>query len=175
MDMKRSNIILIGMPGAGKSTVGVLLAKALKKPFIDTDLLIQQRENSFLQEIINNRGISEFIKVEEEVVLGLNVADHIIATGGSVIYSDVSIAHLKSTGVIVFLNLKLYQLENRLKNIHTRGIAMKNGQSVTDLYTERQPLYIKYAEIEIDCSHKHIETIVSEIIIKTGIYMSDLK
>lgn len=173
--MKRSNIILIGMPGAGKSTVGVLLAKALKKPFIDTDLLIQQKENSFLQEIISNRGICEFIKVEEEVVLGLNVADHIIATGGSVIYSDVSIAHLKSTGVIVFLNLKLYQLESRLKNIHTRGIAMKNDQSITDLYAERLPLYKKYAEIEIDCSHKHIETIVSEIIIKTGIYMSDLK
>ena len=173
--MKRSNIILIGMPGAGKSTVGVLLAKALKKPFIDTDLLIQQRENSFLQEIINNRGINEFIKVEEEVVLGLNVTDHVIATGGSVIYSDVSIAHLQSTGVMVFLNLKLYQLERRLKNINTRGIAMKSGQSIIDLYTERQPLYEKFAEIEIDCSHKHIETIISEIIIKTDIYTSDLK
>lgn len=173
--MKKSNIILIGMPAAGKSTVGVLLAKALKKPFIDTDLLIQQRENSFLQEIINSKGISEFIRVEEEVVLGLNVTDHIIATGGSIIYSNVSIEHLQSTGVMVFLNLKLYQLERRLKNIQTRGVAMKSGQSLADLYNERQPLYEKYAEIEIDCSHKHIETIISEIIIKTGIYMSDLK
>lgn len=173
--MNKSNIILIGMPGAGKSTVGVLLAKALKKPFIDTDLLIRQRENNFLQDIINNIGTLEFIRVEEEVVLSLNVTDHIIATGGSVIYSDASIQHLKSTGVMVFLNLKLYQLERRLKNISTRGIAMKAGHSVTDLYSERQPLYKKCADIEIDCSHKHIATIVSEIINKTGIYMSDKK
>lgn len=173
--MKRSNIVLIGMPGAGKSTVGVLLAKALKKPFTDTDLLIQQRENSFLQEIIHSRGICEFIKAEEEVVLGLDVTGHIIATGGSVIYSDASISHLKSSGVLVFLNLKLYQLERRLKNIHTRGIAMKSGQSITDLYKERQPLYKKCADIEIDCSHKHIETIISEIVNKTGLFMSDSK
>jgi shikimate kinase len=173
--MDKSNIVLIGMPGAGKSTVGVLLAKALKKPFIDTDLLIQQRENSFLQDIINNRGINEFIRLEEEVVLSLDVTGHIIATGGSVIYSDTSIRHLESIGVMVFLNLKLYQLEKRLKNISTRGIAMKSGQSISDLYSERQPLYKKCAEIEIDCSRKHIETIVSEIINKTGIFMSDKK
>ena len=173
--MKKTNIILIGMPGAGKSTVGVLLAKALKKPFIDTDLLIQQRENSFLQEIINGRGIDEFIRIEEEVVLGIDAADHIIATGGSVIYSENSIRHLKSIGVMVFLNLKLYQLEKRLKNISTRGIAMKSGQTISGLYSERQPLYKKHSEIEIDCSRKHIETIVSEIINKTGILMSDKK
>lgn len=173
--MNKSNIILTGMPGAGKSTVGVLLAKALKKPFIDTDLLIQQRENSFLQEIINDRGIAGFVRIEEEVVLGLDTAGHVIATGGSVIYSDASMRHLKSMGIVVFLDLKLYQLEKRLKNISTRGIAMRSGQSIGDLYAERQPLYMRHADIKIDCSRKHIEAIVSEIADKTGIYMPEKK
>lgn len=173
--MGKTNIILIGMPGAGKSTVGVLLAKALKKPFIDTDLLIQQRENRYLQEIIDGQGIAGFVRIEEEVMLGLDVAGHVIATGGSVIYSDASMRHLKSIGIVVFLNVRLYQLEKRLKNISTRGVAMGSGQSISGLYAERQPLYEKYADIAIDCSRKHIETIVSEITDKTGIYMSEKK
>jgi len=161
--MGNKNIVLIGMPGSGKSTVGVLLAKALKMPFIDTDLLIQQQENCYLQELIDARGISEFIKIEEKVVLGLDVENHIIATGGSVVYSEAAMSHLKTSGVLVFLNTKMYQLEHRLKNAHNRGIAMKSGETLTTLYNERIPLYIKYADFEIDCSKKHIETIVSEI------------
>lgn len=163
MELGNKNIVLIGMPGAGKSTVGVLLAKALKMPFIDTDLLLQQQENCYLQELIDARGISEFIKIEENVVLGLGVENHIIATGGSVVYSEAAVKHLKASGILVFLNTKMYQLERRLKNAHTRGIAMKNGQTLLTLFSERMPLYKKYADLEIDCSKKHIETIVSEI------------
>ena len=161
--MGNKNIVLIGMPGAGKSTVGVLLAKAMKMPYIDTDLLIQQQENCYLQELIDVRGLSEFIGIEEKVILRLDVENHIIATGGSVIYSEAAVRHLKAAGVMVFLNTKLYQLERRLKNAHLRGIAMKSGQTLLTLYNERMPLYKKYSDFEIDCSKKHIETIVSEI------------
>jgi len=161
--MSKRNIVLIGMPGAGKSTVGVLLAKSYKMPCIDTDLLIQQQENCYLQELIDVHGISEFKRIEENVILGLDLENHVISTGGSVVYSEASMEHLKSLGIIVFLNSKMYQLERRLKNSLTRGIAMKNGQTLSALYNERLPLYKKYADIEIDCSRKHIETIVSEI------------
>lgn len=163
MVMDRKNIVLIGMPGAGKSTVGVLLAKDLKMPFIDTDLLIQKQEDSYLQELINTRGIDEFIQIEEKVILSLNVQNNVIATGGSVVYSEAAIKHLKTNGILVFLNTKMYQLERRLKNAQTRGIAMKGHQSLLSLYEERMPLYKKYADLEIDCAKKHIETIVLEI------------
>jgi shikimate kinase len=161
--MDKKNIVLIGMPGAGKSTVGVLLAKALKMPFIDTDLLIQQQENCYLQEIIDTRGLDAFMKIEEGIVLGLKVENHVIATGGSVIYSKPAIDHLKSSGVLVFLNTKMYQLERRLKNARTRGIAMKEGQTLAALFNERLPLYRQAADLEIDCSKKHIELLVEEI------------
>jgi shikimate kinase len=161
--MENGNIILIGMPGAGKSTIGVLLAKAMKMPFVDTDLLIQQHENCYLQEIINTRGIEEFKRIEESVILQLDVKNHIIATGGSVIYSETAVRHLKSTGKLVLLDTKLYQLERRLKNANKRGIAMESGQTLSALYHERLPLYRKYADIEINCSRKHIEMIIAEI------------
>ena len=166
----KSNIILTGMPGAGKSTIGVILAKAVKKPFIDTDLLVQQQENRYLQDIINNDGLEAFIKIEEGIIFGINVENHIIATGGSVIYSKASMEHLKRDGIIVYLNLKLFQIQRRIKNINTRGIALKNGQSLKSLYEERIPLYKSYADIVIDCSHKHIENIVDEIKDKTEIW-----
>ncbi len=159
----RKNLVLIGMPGAGKSTIGVLLAKVLNMPYIDTDLLIQRQENSFLQELIEKRGIDGFIKIEEKIIIELDLRNHIIATGGSVVYSKASMDHLKSNGVLFFLNTKIYQLERRLKNTQARGIAMQPGQSIAALYDERMPLYKKYADVEIDCSKKHIEIIVSEI------------
>ncbi|OGO79764.1 MAG: shikimate kinase [Clostridiales bacterium GWC2_40_7] len=164
----KSNIILIGMPGAGKSTIGVILAKAVKRPFIDTDLLIQQQENRFLQDIINNDGLKAFIKIEESIITGINAENHIIATGGSAIYSKAAMEHLQNRGIIVYLDLKLFQIQRRIKNIKNRGIALKDGQSLESLYKERAPLYKSYADIVIDCSHKHIETIVDEIKDKTG-------
>ena len=157
------NLVLIGMPGAGKSTVGVLLAKTLKMPFTDTDILIQKQENSYLQELIEKHGIDGFIKIEENTVKSLDLRNHVIATGGSVVYSEAAMAHLKAHGIIFFLNARLYQLERRLKNSRNRGIAMSPGQTLGSLYRERLPLYKKYADIEIDCSRKHIETIVTEI------------
>lgn len=157
------NLVLIGMPGAGKSTVGVLLAKTLKMPFTDTDILIQKQENSYLQELIEKHGIDGFIKIEENTVKSLDLRNHVIATGGSVVYSETAMAHLKAHGIIFFLNARLYQLERRLKNSRNRGIAMSPGQTLGSLYRERLPLYKKNADIEIDCSRKHIETIVSEI------------
>ncbi|HOJ80072.1 MAG TPA: shikimate kinase [Clostridiales bacterium] len=157
------NLVLIGMPGAGKSTVGVLLAKTLKMPFTDTDILIQKQENSYLQELIEKHGIDGFIKIEENTVKSLDLRNHVIATGGSVVYSETAMAHLKAHGIIFFLNARLYQLERRLKNSRNRGIAMSSGQTLGSLYRERLTLYKKYADIEIDCSRKHIETIVSEI------------
>lgn len=169
--MNNKNVVLIGMPGAGKSTVGVLLAKALKMPFIDTDLLIQKQENRYLQELINSRGMNEFLKIEEEVILGVNAENTVIATGGSAVYSEPAVSHLKSNGILVFLNSKMYQLERRLKNAQTRGIAMKRGQTLNNLYLERLPLYKKYADLEIDCSKKHIEIVVSEI--KEGLLKLD--
>jgi shikimate kinase len=164
------NIVLIGMPGAGKSTIGVILAKQLKKPFIDTDLLIQQRENRYLQDIINDDGLEAFFKIEEEVILGLEADNHIIATGGSVIYSEPAIMKLKENGILVYLNLKLYQLETRIKNISTRGVAMSSGQTLKDIYGDRTPLYKKYADIEIDCSRKHMDIIIKEILKKLQKY-----
>ncbi|HEX2945382.1 MAG TPA: shikimate kinase [Clostridia bacterium] len=161
--MENKNIVLIGMPGAGKSTVGVLLAKALRMPFIDTDLLIQKQENCYLQELLDLRGADGFIKVEENVILGLDSENSVIATGGSVIYSEAAMSHLKTHGLVIFLDTKMYQLERRLKNSKTRGIAMKNGQTLEMLYSERLPLYMKFADMKIDCSKKHIETIVAEI------------
>lgn len=161
--MGKRNLILIGMPGAGKSTVGVLLAKALGKTFIDTDLLIQKNEGRLLQDIINSDGLEKFLVIEEKAILGLNVQNNIIATGGSVVYSRKAMEHLKHNGIAVYLKLGLFKLTQRLKNMRTRGIAMKNGQSLDDLYRERTPLYEKYADITIDCSHKHIEKIILEI------------
>lgn len=157
------NLVLIGMPGAGKSTVGVLLAKALKMPFTDTDILIQRRQDCYLQELIEEHGIEGFIRIEEETVKSLDLNNHVIATGGSVVYSEAAMAHLKAHGIVFFLNASLYQLERRLKNMKSRGIAMTPGQTLASLYRERLPLYRKYADVEIDCSRKHIETIVSEI------------
>lgn len=161
--MKKNNVILIGMPGAGKSTIGVLLAKTLKMPFLDTDLLIQQREGRFLQDIINQDGIEKFLAIEENAILSLRVENHVVATGGSVIYSAAAVNYLKACGMLVYLKLRYYEVEKRIRNIRTRGVAMNKGQSFWDLYNERVPLYEKHAEIVVNCSRKHPEKVVEEI------------
>lgn len=161
--MDKRNVVLIGMPGAGKSTIGVLLAKAMGKSFIDTDLLIQQNESELLQNIIDKRGIESFLKVEEEVVLKADIRNSVVATGGSVIYSEPAICHLKDRGTLIYLKLNYNEIEKRIMNIKSRGIAIKHGQNLLDIYKERVPLYEKYADIIINCSGKEMEDIITEI------------
>ncbi len=146
------NIILIGMPGAGKSTLGVVLAKILGYEFIDADLLIQGKLDKTLQKIIDACGPDGFIEVENEVLCTLSTSHAIIATGGSAVYSDEAMKHLSSIGTVVYLQVSYEELENRLGGLYERGVVMKNGigMSLADLYEERVPLYEKYADLTID-------------------------
>jgi shikimate kinase len=157
------NVVLIGMPGVGKSTIGVLLAKVLGMPFADTDLLIQQRAGRLLQDIINQDGIDEFLKVEESVALDVKGDGYVIATGGSIVYSPRGMESLKKTGIIVYLKLPFDVIEKRIRNMRNRGIAIAPGKSLFDLYEERTPLYESYADIVIDCSDKDPEAVLSII------------
>lgn len=147
-----SNIILIGMPGAGKSTLGVVLAKILNYSFIDADLLIQSQCDKTLQKIIDACGPDGFIEVENEVLCTLSADQSVIATGGSAVYSDEAMKHLSSIGTVVYLQVSLKELENRLGGLYERGVVMKDGisMSLNALYEERIPLYEKYAEVTID-------------------------
>lgn len=162
--MNKENIILIGMSGAGKSTLGVLLAKALGKDFTDTDIILQQREGRLLQEIIDTDGIEYFMKVEEEVVSSLSFKNSVIATGGSVVYSDKIMKSLKKDAVSVYLYVPYEELAARVKNISTRGIVMRCGNTYEDVYNERLPLYKQYADITVNCSAMDIESCVAQII-----------
>jgi shikimate kinase len=148
----KSNITLIGMPGAGKSTTGVILAKLLSLGFMDTDLLIQVNRKSSLQDIVDKKGHIYLRKVEEKEILKINLEKCVIATGGSAIYSRKAMEHLNSVSTIVFLKVSLDVLKNRINNYNQRGLAKAKDQSFEDLFLERQPLYEKYAEIEIDCN-----------------------
>jgi len=158
------NIVLIGMPGAGKSMVGVLLAKTLKKKFIDTDLVIQERTGRHLQEIIDTDGPDAFLRIEEEAVLSHDFRNTVIATGGSVVYSRRAMEHLKADGIIVYLEVTFAAMKKRLANITTRGIVAHPGQGLRDLYSERVPLYEQYADITVDCTDEHFEAIVRTIV-----------
>ena len=145
------NIILIGMPGSGKSTVGVLLAKALGYGFVDVDLLIQQREGALLQELLDRRGVEAFLDAEEAAVLSLNCDRCIIAPGGSAVCREGAARHLKSLGRVVYLRVPLEELNSRIQNLSTRGIAMEPGQTLADVMAYRAPLYDKYADLTVDC------------------------
>lgn len=161
--MDPKNVILIGMPGAGKSTLGVLLAKALGKAFIDTDLLIQDREGRLLQEIINEEGIERFLAIEAEVLMSIQTVNSVIATGGSAIYSDQAMVHLKHNGIIVYLRLTYEDIERRINNMTSRGIAIAKGKTLYDLYQERTPRYEQKADLILDCSGKTIEESVQSV------------
>lgn len=149
----KSNVTLIGMPGAGKSTTGIILAKYLSCGFIDTDVLIQINRKKSLQEIIDESGYLALRRVEEEEILGINVADHVIATGGSAVYSSRAMSHLRDISTIVFLAVDFETILRRIHNFETRGIAKAGNQTFRDLFEERQILYEKYAEWTIDCSN----------------------
>lgn len=157
------NIILIGMPGSGKSTLGVLLAKALGMDFIDTDILIQQQENNLLQTIIDTQGIETFLQIEEAVISNLKTEDCIIATGGSAVYSPKAMNALKENGTVVYLHATYMEVKKRITNITTRGIVVKSGNTLKSAYDERLPLYEKYGDIVIDCSDKDVESCIAEI------------
>ena len=159
-----TNIVLIGMPGAGKSTLGVLLAKELSRSFLDTDIYIQAREGLALQSILEKRGLTRFLEIEESHVLSLRLSGHVIATGGSVVYSRKAMAHLKNGGITVLLELSLPLLVERIHDMDSRGIAMAPGQDLGKLYQERAPLYNRYADIRISCDHKGHEAVLREIL-----------
>jgi shikimate kinase len=147
----RDNIILIGMPAAGKSTVGVLLAKQLRMGFMDTDLLIQSGENCYLRDIIAAQGNQGFFAVEERYLRRVTARGYVIATGGSAVYSPAAMNHLGNLGTIVYLHSSLSQLEERLANITDRGVVHAPGETIADLYRQRTPLYERYAEITVAC------------------------
>ncbi|KLK88496.1 shikimate kinase [Methanoculleus sediminis] len=158
------NIVLIGMPGAGKSTVGVVLAKTLGMQFIDTDILIQERAGRMLQEILDTDGPDAFKRIEEETILSLHSSRAVIATGGSVVCSEDAMAHLKSAGLVVYLEIPYAEMEARLKNITTRGIVLLPGQSLRGMYDERVPLYERYADLTVACSGEDLESVVENVI-----------
>lgn len=158
------NIILIGMPGAGKSTVGVLLAKTLGMQFIDTDIALQEVSGRLLQEMIDEDGPEAFLALEEQTLLSLRVQNTVIATGGSAVYSRQAMEHLSRNATVVYLKISFEEMEKRLNNITTRGIVLVAGQSLRDMYTRRVPLYEQYADITIDCSGDGFENIVEKIV-----------
>ncbi len=157
------NIVLIGMPGAGKSTIGVLLAKTMLMDFCDTDLIIQKKEGSALCEIIKEKGTDEFIGIEDEIISAQRFENCVVATGGSAVYGENAMKNLKDNGIVVYLKVNADELEKRICNIHTRGIAMKEGTTIAELYSERAPLYEKYADITVDCSYSTPEQCVDAI------------
>ena len=155
------NLILIGMPACGKSTLGVILAKTLGMSFIDTDLMIQQHTGKLLQELIDQEGMEAFLRAEEEILLRVGAENSVIATGGSAVYSERGMAHLKSIGKVVYIKLPLEEILRRLNNIQTRGIAMNPGENLEELYRKRVPLYEKYADLVLETTGRTLEESVS--------------
>ena len=155
--MNRDNIVLIGMPGVGKSTIGVVLAKVLGYQFVDADLLIQEAEGKLLSELIEEHGTDGFIEIENRVNSQIQTHRSVIATGGSVVYGKEAMEHLKSIGTVVYLKQNLRVLQRRLRNLKGRGVVLKEGQTLVDLYTERTVLYEKYADITVDQYKQSIE------------------
>ncbi len=157
------NIILIGMPGAGKSTIGVVLAKKLGFQFVDSDLVIQEKCRKLLYQLIEELGEADFLVLENEINAGLWTEQTVIATGGSAVYGKEAMAHFKRQGKVVYLHLPYEELKERLGDLHERGVVLRKGYTLEDLYRERTPLYQKYADMTIDCSGRDIRNIVEEI------------
>ena len=158
------NIILIGMPASGKSTVGVILAKILGMDFLDTDLLIQQREKMLLRDIIGQRGIEAFLKCEEEALLNVKTQNTVIATGGSAVYSRPAMEAFREAGIICYLKVEKEELFHRLKNVKERGVVLINGEGIEEMYEHRSRLYEEYADIIIPEGKSTIEETVQEVV-----------
>ncbi len=158
------NIVLIGMPAVGKSTVGILLAKKLGRYFLDTDVFIQAVDGRRLQQIIDTDGLENFCQLEAEHILGIDRTNCVIATGGSAVYSEEAMNHLKETSEIVYLSLPLELIKKRLSNLNIRGVVICEGKTLDDLYKQRTPLYKKWADITIDCRNLTHEQVVEKII-----------
>ncbi|MGN0169117.1 MAG: shikimate kinase [Acetatifactor sp.] len=159
----KENIVLIGMPGAGKSTVGVVLAKKLGYCFVDSDLVIQEKYGKLLHELIEENGVEGFWKIENDVNASLNLEKCVIATGGSAVYGTEAMEHLREIGRVIYLQLPYEEVEERLGDLNARGVTLQPGQTLRDLYEERIPLYEKYAHATVDCSGKMLREIVAEI------------
>lgn len=157
------NIALIGMPGVGKSTVGVVLAKNMGMSFLDSDLVIQEQEGKKLHELIEEHGIDGFLEIEARVNAALNPRAAVIATGGSAVYSGYAMEHLRSIAMVCYLKLPYESIEERLGDLAERGVVIKNGSTLRDLYAERVPLYEKYANMTVECENKNIREIVTEL------------
>ncbi len=164
MEIIDNNITLIGMPASGKSTVGVILAKILGLNFIDTDLVIQQKESMLLCDIIKNRGVEGFLKAEETAVLSIKPSNTVIATGGSVVYSEAGMNYLKSIGKVVYLKVDKEELFARLHNIRQRGVVLRQGETLDEMYDSRSLLYEKYADVIIEETRACVEETVEKII-----------
>ena len=161
--MKKSNIVLIGMPGAGKSTVGVVLAKSMGLKFVDSDLVIQDTYGKLLHELIEENGVQGFWKIENDVNASLTMEKSVIATGGSVIYGEEAMTHLGTIGTVVYLELPYEDVAERLGDLNARGVTLQPGQTLKDLYEERTPLYEKYAHITVKCHGKMLREVVAEV------------
>lgn len=161
-----NNIILTGMPGAGKSTVGVVLAKKLGYSFLDSDLAIQEKTGKLLYQLIDEKGEAGFLMLENKINASLEPECAVIATGGSAVYGKEAMEHFKRIGMVLYLKLSCKELEERLGDLHERGVVLKEGFTLLDLYEERAPLYEKYADVIIDCTGKSIREIVEEISLK---------
>jgi shikimate kinase len=162
----KSNITLIGMPGSGKSTVGIILAKGLSFGFIDTDVLIQINRGKSLQDIIHGSDYLNLRKIEEEEILKINIDKHVIATGGSAVYSENAMSHLQNISNIIYLDAEIDVIRSRIYNFETRGIAKSKTQTFQDLFDERRALYRKYAEFTVDCNLLNQEEIAEFIFTK---------
>lgn len=161
--MQKNNVTLIGMPGAGKSTIGIVLAKVLGYDFIDSDLLIQRSEGKLLWEIMRDSGNEAFSRIEEQINSQIQAEHSVIATGGSVVYGPRAMEHLRAISTVIYLKVNCATLEKRLGNLSRRGVVLKPGQTLLDLYKERGPLYEKYAHITVNVGHKTVQHSVAAI------------
>jgi shikimate kinase len=164
IELKGKNIVLIGMPGVGKSTVGVLLAKQVGYSFLDTDIYIQTNEGKSLQALIRQHGTTGFCDIEARYMISISVKAHVLATGGSVIYRPKAMKHFKTTGVVIHLDIDLDRLKKRLDDLSARGVVIAPGLTLDALYAERQPLYANYADITVKTDVLAPDQVVRELI-----------